>query len=98
MTCPWLPRQRVRDPWPPSPRVIRKIVNCKVQEESTNLLAVREEALEDALRLPFGCVGKVDPNIHASGTRQGGIKAFDMVRRCEEEPVLQINFASEDVN
>jgi len=44
-----------------------------------------EEALENALCLPLGRVGEVDPDVHASRAAQSGIKALDMIRSGEEE-------------
>jgi len=45
----------------------------------------REEAFENALRLPLGRVRKVDPNIHSSGATKRGVEALDVVGGGEQK-------------
>ena len=33
----------------------------------------REEAFEDALGLPFGGVGEIDPHVHTTGAAESGV-------------------------
>lgn len=39
----------------------------------------REEALEDALRLPLRSMGEVNPDVHTPRSTQGGVKSLNMI-------------------
>jgi hypothetical protein len=53
-----------------------------------------EEALEETLCLPLGCMGEVDPNVHTTRATEGGIEALDVIGSRKEKairpPLVQV--------
>jgi hypothetical protein len=49
----------------------------------------REEALEDSLRLESSGVSKVHPHVHTAWAAECRIQALNMVRRSEQEAIIE---------
>lgn len=57
----------------------------RARRRSSRLRLGREETLEDPLGLPARRVRKIDPHVHAAGTRERRVETVDVVRRRKEE-------------